>query len=38
VHAEQAPAGCVALGIPRHDLDRILQGVTRLERRGLGYR
>ncbi len=31
VHAEQALAGCAALGIPRHDLHRILQGVTKLE-------
>ncbi len=38
VHVEQAPTGCVAFGIPRHDLDRILQGVTRLEWRGLGHR
>jgi hypothetical protein len=38
VHAEQTPAGCVALGIPQHDLDHILQGVTKLERRGLGHR
>ncbi|CAN5975930.1 unnamed protein product [Sphagnum jensenii] len=37
VHAEQTPAGCAALGISRHDLDRILQGVTKLERRGLGH-
>ncbi|CAM6078314.1 unnamed protein product [Sphagnum tenellum] len=38
VHAEQTPAGCAALGIPRHDLNRILQGVTKLEQRGLGHR
>jgi hypothetical protein len=25
MHAKQAPAGCAALGIPRHDLDRILK-------------
>ncbi len=37
VHAEQAPAGCSALGIPRHDLDRILQGMIGLEWRGLGH-
>jgi len=37
VHAEQTPTGCAALGISRHDLDRILQGVTKLERRGLGH-
>ncbi len=38
VHAKQAPAGCATLGIPQHDLDRILQGMTKLERRGLGHR
>ncbi len=38
VHAEQTPAGCAALGIPRHNLDCILQGVTGLERHGLGHR
>ncbi len=31
VHVEQTPASCTAFGILRHNLDRILQGVTRLE-------
>jgi hypothetical protein len=35
VSAEQAPSGCVALGIRGNNLDDILQGVSRLKRRGL---
>jgi hypothetical protein len=37
VHVEHAPASCAALGILRHNLNHILQGVTRLERCGLGH-
>ena len=37
VHAEQAPAGCAAVGILGLDLNSKLQGVTRLKKRKLTF-